>query len=134
MALKFRVPEEQKKDEAYWGQPLWYRIYTRVIYALGAFILVGALFDVWTPAPLWMQILLGGSVALATLLFRVAYPNGFSEIWDWIMEGMQEAATEMEQKGQSPKISSLDIANARKNKGKGSSQSRKTGNGKSKKK
>ena len=114
MALRFKIPEEQKKDKAYWDQPLWYRIYTRILYAVGAFILVGAAFDMWTPAPFWMQIVLASSVALATLLFRVAYPNGFSEVWDWIMEGMQEAAAEMEQKGQTPKISSADISKARK--------------------
>ena len=110
MALRFKIPEEKKTDRAYWDQPLWYRIYMRILYAFGAFIIVGSLFDLYTPAPLWFQIVVASSVALATLLYRVAYPNGFSDAQRWILEGMQEAAKEQEEKGKTPNLSSEQIA------------------------
>lgn len=99
--IQFGIPDEDKTDRAYWDQPLWYRIYMRIIYALGGFVITGAFFDLWTPLPFWAQVVLASCVALATLLFRVAYPNGFSDIQEWINEGMRQAAEEMETQGKS---------------------------------
>ena len=97
--IQIGIPDEVKTDKAYWDQPLWYRLYMRILYAIGAFIITGALFDLWTPLPLWAQVVLASCVALATLLFRVAYPNGFGDIQEWIEEGMRQAAEEMEATG-----------------------------------
>lgn len=107
-----RVPVSVRfyeQDPPYWGMPFYERAYLRVMYAFFAFIVTASFFDSFTGAPMWMQLLLGGSVALATLLFRCAYPKGFNSIWEWIMEGMEEAAAEMEAAGKTPKMSSKEI-------------------------
>lgn len=107
-----RVPVSVRfydQDPSYWGMPFYERAYLRVMYAFFAFIVTASFFDSFTGAPMWMQLLLGGSVALATLLFRCAYPKGFNSIWEWIMEGMEEAAAEMEAAGKTPKMSSKEI-------------------------
>lgn len=110
-----RVPLSEKNydaDPSYWGMPLWERACMRVLYAFMAFICVSSFFDVATGAPMWMQIAMGACVALAVLLFRMAYPKGFGSIWEWVMEGMAEAAEDMESKGKTPKMSSSEIKKA----------------------
>lgn len=110
-----RVPLSEKNydtDPSYWGMPLWERVCMRALYAFMAFICASAFFDVATGAPMWMQIAMGACVALAVLLFRMAYPKGFGSIWEWVMEGMAEAAEDMESKGKTPKMSSSEIKKA----------------------
>lgn len=107
-----RVPYSKRmydQDPEYWGMPLYERAYLRILYALASFIVVAAVFDSFFHSPMWMQILLGASVGAATLVFRMAYPKGFASIWEWVMEGMAEAAEDMESKGKTPKISSQEI-------------------------
>lgn len=110
-----RIPISERnyeQDPSYWGTPLWQRACMRLLYAAMAFVCVSSFFDVATGAPMWMQIAMGVCVALAVLLFRIAYPKGFGSIWEWMMEGMAEAAEEMESKGKTPKMSSKEIKQA----------------------
>lgn len=107
-----RVPlsvKNYEQDPSYWGTPLWERACMRLLYAAMAFLCTASFFDVATRSPMWMQIAMGSCVALAVLLFRMAYPKGFAAIWEWIMEGMAEAAEEMEANGKTPKMSSAEI-------------------------
>lgn len=86
--------KELRTDTAYWSQPLWYRIYCRVLYAILAFIVVSSFFSVWSNWNIVMQCVFGGLVALAVLLWRVAFPNGMNNIWEGIMEGMSQGLEE----------------------------------------
>lgn len=99
-------------DPSYWGQPLAVRAYLRVLYAAMGFVCTVYFFDSVAHVPLWMQLVLGCSVALGVLMFRMAYPGGGTNVWEWIMEGMAEAAKEQEAKGKKPKVTAEEIQEA----------------------
>lgn len=90
--LKTRAEREaERHDRNYWDMPLIQRLYTRVIFASCAFLWVALLFA-GSPLPAWGQAIICGLASLAVLLFRMAYPDGMSQAWGWIVEGMAEAA------------------------------------------
>lgn len=81
-------------DPDYWGMPLWERIYMRALYATVGFILTGSFFGAFG-MPLWIQFVLASCVALAVLLFRMAYPAGFLDVGKWFQEAMEEASADV---------------------------------------
>lgn len=99
-------------DPSYWGQSLAVRVYLRVLYATMGFVCTVYFFDSVAHVPLWMQLVLGCSVALGVLMFRMAYPGGGTNVWEWIMEGMAEAAKEQEANGKKPKVTAEEIQEA----------------------
>ena len=101
MLLTFKVPEEERLDESYWGMPLWERIYFRCLYALSGFLITGSIMGM-LGAAIWMQWLTAGLVAFAALIYRFAFPNGTQNAQTWMQEGMLEAAKEMAEKGVTP--------------------------------
>lgn len=83
------IPEEVRTDRDYWDMPLIERAYMRLLYAGFTFLVVGCLLDM-LGIPFVGQCFLAGLVALTVLLFRMAYPNGFSMIGEDIMNNIQE--------------------------------------------
>ena len=90
------IPEEDKTDRAYWDMPFIERAYFRLLYAGMAFLLVACFFDTFH-VPFVAQCFLGGVVALSVLLWRVAYPNGFSGVMGEAMQNGLEAAKKQQE-------------------------------------
>lgn len=99
-------------DPAYWDQPLAIRLYLRILYAFLGFVMTSYVFDVLFNTPFWMQMVLSCAVAITILVFRIAYPGGAGNVWEWTMEGIAEAAEEREAKGKKSRVSSDDARSA----------------------
>ena len=68
-----------RETDPYWQEPLFLRMYQRVICALFWFLTVSCLFDA-IGAPLAFQAVMGSVAAIGALMFRMAYPGGVSDV------------------------------------------------------
>lgn len=92
-AEEAKEKKKQMRTDPYWNDPLWYRIYMRVLYAFLGFIFTVCFFSQFTGWNTAMQCVFGGLVAICILLWRQAFPNGIP-FWDWFMEGMSQGLSE----------------------------------------
>lgn len=90
---EIKARKKEMRTDSYWNDPLWYRIYMRVLYAFLGFIFTVCIFSQFTGWNIVMQCIFGGLVAVCILLWRQAFPNGIP-IWDWFMEGMSQGLNE----------------------------------------
>lgn len=79
------------ETDPYWQEPLPYRIYYRLMFAVVGGIMVGCGFDV-LGAPFWLQCTMSVVSGLGILLFRMAYPAGIGGWWNGLMDMALEEA------------------------------------------
>lgn len=93
-----RRRKEIMESDPYWQEPLWFRIYQRVIYAGMGGLCTAFLFD-FLGAPMWLQIAMMAAVAIGVLFFRMAYPGGLGGFYNGFM-GDVLAEAERQQEAQ----------------------------------
>lgn len=85
---------EPRVDRDYWEQPIWLRLYTRVIYGIGGMMLAGCVAG-YMGLPDAVQWVVAVATLLVVLTFRWFFPNGMGNMLDDVMAADKEAREEL---------------------------------------
>lgn len=85
---------EPRVDRDYWGQPVWLRLYTRVIYGIGGMMLAGCVAG-YMGLPDVVQWVVAIATMLVVLTFRWFFPNGMGRMLENVMAADKEAREEL---------------------------------------
>ena len=88
MRKEARRQSRHDRSGEYWRDPLPYRIYIRVMYAVCGGLLVGMLLE-RLGAPMWLQWTGFGLMAAFVACFRLIFANGFKDMFSGVYDAIQ---------------------------------------------